>query len=35
MKQNVFRQIGDQKRCLLFDAIEIADHCTFFEEENS
>ena len=27
-----FAQIGETKRCLFFDAIEMIDHCVFFEE---
>lgn len=33
-ERNVFYEQDGVKRCLLFDAIEMADHCTFFKEEN-
>jgi len=32
--KGAFVRIGDDKRCLFFDAIEMMDHCTFFEEVN-
>ncbi len=35
-EKEIFRQLdGDQKRCLLFDALEMADHCIFFQEVTS
>ena len=27
-----FLEIGGEKRCLFFDAIELIDHCAFFGE---
>jgi len=30
---SVYHQVDADKRCLLFDAIEIIDHCTLFEED--
>ena len=32
MKKEIFQQVGNEKICLWFDALEMADHCEFWEE---
>ena len=32
MKKEIFQQVGNKKICLWFDALEMADHCVFWEE---
>lgn len=32
MKTEIFHRLGDEDVCLWFDALEVADHCTFWEE---
>ncbi|MCD7886943.1 MAG: hypothetical protein LUG44_04920 [Clostridiales bacterium] len=33
LEKNAFVKIGDTERCLFFDAIEMIDHCCFFQGE--
>ena len=32
MQKDIFRKVDNEDICLLFDPIEMADHCTFWEE---